>query len=265
MDKPGDIRVVEERPRRKRGRKIAAVSLVLLAAAVVVLTALLIHSYRDKSALADSLTESERLLELQRQTAAALEAQQNEQKTQIQKLQEDIQNLLNIEEPDPVVTSDQLREQLGSIKELVTKEYIYTNAALREGNKTWLWGWTVPFSDTSLLVTYDGVIKAGIDLAKVEIDVNEETRTVTVTLPASEVTDNNIPQENINVLEVKNNLFNSVTFDDYNTFISEEKKAMQDKAAGMGILEDADSEAKAIIRAFLNVLPEMESYTLVFK
>lgn len=265
MDKLGNIRVVEERPHKKRGRKIAAVSVVMLAAAVIVLTALLIHSYQAKRALADSLTESERLLELQRQTAAALEAQQNEQKTQIQKLQEDIQNLLNIKEPEPVVTSDQLREQLGSIKELVTKEYIYTNAAIREGNRTWLWGWTVPFSDTSLLVTYDGVIKAGIDLAKVEIDVNEETRTVTITLPASEVTDNNIPQENINVLAVKNNLFNSITFDDYNKFISEEKNAMQAKAADMGILEDADSEAKAIIRAFLSVLPEMDSYTLVFK
>lgn len=251
-----------------RAYGVIALVTIIIIAAVVAAIAIPIHllnkAQSKNEALEAALDETERKLELREQAAAALQAQQNAQKTEIEKLQEEIQNLLHVEEPDPVITSDQLAQQLSSLKELVTKKYVYTNAAIREANKTWLWGWDMPFSDTSLLVTYDGVIKAGIDLGKVEIDVDQDTRTITVTLPPSQVTDNSIPQETINVLTVRNSLFNSVTFDDYNKFIGEEKKAMEEKAISMSLLEDADAEAENIIRAFLNLLPGIDTYTLVF-
>ena len=123
----------------------------------------------------------------------------------------------------PVITSETLKSQLNSLQELVTQEYIYTNADKRTDNAKWLFGWTRPFSDTSLVLTYDGVIKAGINMNEVQIDINEDTRTITVTLPDSKIMDNNIPQESITVVEVKNGLFNEINFDDYNAFISEQK------------------------------------------
>lgn len=258
---------------RRNGGKVHAYGVIalvtiIIVAAVIAAIAIPIHllnkAQSKNEALEAALDETERKLELREQAAAALQAQQNAQKTEIEKLQEEIQNLLNVEEPEPVITSDQLSQQISSLKELVTKKYVYTNAAIREANKTWLWGWDMPFSDTSLLVTYDGVIKAGIDLGKVEIDVDQDTRTITVTLPPSQVTDNSIPQETINVLTVRNSLFNSVTFDDYNKFIGEEKKAMEEKAISMNLLEDADAEAENIIRAFLSLLPGIDTYTLVF-
>lgn len=165
----------------------------------------------------------------------------------------------------PVVTSDTLKSQLGAIQELVTQEYLYTNADRRTDNAKWLFGWTRPFSDSSLLVTYDGSIRAGIDLSEVRIEVDEENRKITVTLPASRVTDNNIPQETITVVEVKNGLFNEISFDDYNTFISEQKIIMANKAIERGLLEKADEEARKAVEAFLSALPAMEgedAYTL---
>ena len=97
------------------------------------------------------------------------------------------------------------------------------------------------------------------------VDVNEDARTITVHLPASRVTDNNIPQEGINVLEVKNSLFNEVSFDDYNEFISAEKMAMEEKAIALGILAEADKEAETVIRAFLNMVPGIDTYKLIFQ
>ena len=164
-----------------------------------------------------------------------------------------------------VVTSDTIEQQLSSIRELVTQEYVYTNAAKKESSESWLWGVERPFSGKSILITYDGVVKAGVDLSKAEITVNEQTRTVTVTLPPSTITDNNIPQETINVLEVKNGLFNEVTIDDYNALIVEEKRVMEEKAVEIGLLTDAASEARAIVRAFLELLPGMDTYTLIVK
>lgn len=198
------------------------------------------------------------LLELQKQS----EEQIDRQWLIIEGLRNQEKEASLIEEAPPVVTSDQLMEELGSIQELVTQQYIYTNADKIEQNETWIFGWDLPFSDKSLVVTYDGEIKAGVDLSQVEINVDEGKRTVTVTLPPSKITVNHIPQESITILQVKNGLFNKVTFDDYNDFISDQKIIMENKAVGRGLLEAADREAQTAVKSFLSAMPGMDAYTL---
>lgn len=168
----------------------------------------------------------------------------------------------------PVITSETLKSQINALQELVTQEYIYTNADRRTDNVKWLFNWTRPFSGTSLLVTYDGSIKAGVDLSEVQVVVDEEARKITITLPPSRITDNNIPQDSITVVEVKNGLFNEVTFDDYNTFISEQKVIMENRAIERGILEKASEEARKAVEAFLAPLPGFtgeDAYSLEIK
>lgn len=211
-----------------------------------------------------ALADANDHVELLEDTTAALKRQVTGQKENIAKLQNRIKELLHIIENEEV-TRSQLEEQINSIGELATLKYIYTNSSRKTGNLTWLWGWTVPFSDSSLLVTYDGTIKAGINLSEIKFEVNDSSHAITVTLPKSKVLDHNIPQETINVLEVKDGLFNPVTFDDYNKFIAEEKKVMEQKAIGIGILTEADKEAKAVIEALLKPIPGMDNYTLTFK
>lgn len=263
----GTQAVKEKEAAQKTGKiyRAAAAAAAVFVIAIIALTVFAVKAQSDKRALRDQLTDAEKRLELREDAMAALEAQQNEQKTVIQELQDKVEELLNIQEAEPVITSDQLQEQLNSVRELVTKEYIYTNAARTEDNKVWLWGWPLPFSDASMLVTYDGTIKAGIDLDRVRIDVNEDRRTITVTLPPSEIISNEIPQGSINVLEVKDGLFNKVTFDDYNQFISTEREAMAQKVIERGLLTDADAEARTVIRSALNLLPGIDSYKLDIK
>ncbi len=102
-------------------------------------------------------------------------------------------------ETQPIITSSTIEEQLSSLSELVTQEYTYRNADRRESSETWIFGWTRPFSSKSILITYDGTIKAGIDFSKIEIDVAEETKTITITIPESTITDNYIPQDSIEI------------------------------------------------------------------
>ena len=251
----GEHKEILTKGKKSKIRRIAAGAFIVLIAAAVILAALYMNA---RSALADA----ERKLKLHEDVQAALEARNSENETLIQSLRGQLEDILNIEEPEPVITSDQISEALTAASELVTQRYVYTNAARREANKTWLWGWMMPFSDTSLLVTYDGEIKAGIDFSEIQVDVNEGTRTITVTLPSSKVLNNDIPQETIQVLEVRNNLFNEVTFDDYNQFIAAEKPVMEEKAISMGLLTDADREAKTVIRNFLSAIPGIDTYTL---
>lgn len=165
----------------------------------------------------------------------------------------------------PVITSSTIEEQLNGLSELVTQEYTYRNADRRESSETWIFGWTRPFSSKSILITYDGTIKAGIDFSKIEIDVAEETKTITIKIPESTITDNYIPQDSIEVLEVKDGLFNEVTFDNYNDFVSEQKAAMEKKAIEQGLLEKANDEAKTLVENFVSVIPGIENYHLVIQ
>lgn len=234
-------------------------------AVIVILAVCLAHANSEKQKLETALTQAEQKLELQEDAQAALEAQKKEQDSLIQELQGKLEDLLNVQEQEPVITRDQVEEQLSSLRELVTHRYIYTNAARREESKTWLMDWTLPLSDSSLLVTYDGEIKAGIDFSAIRVDVDESRREITVTLPASRVTDNTIPQESINVLVAKDGLFNRITLEDYNQFIAAERPAMEERAIEMGLLSDADREAREAVRALLELIPGMDTYKLTIR
>lgn len=241
---------------------IIAIVIAVLVAAIAILTALYFKSVDKAEELNFALSEAEEALRQQEKLTEDLQALNAGQKSEIEKLQEKVEEFLNIEETEPVITSQQLKEQLSAISELVTQKYIYTNADRAENNKTWILGWDMPLSTKSLLVKYDGIIKAGIDFSKVTIVVNEETRAIIVTLPDSKVTDNNVPQETVEVYET-NSLFNKVTIEDSNDLIAVGKRAMEEKAIERGLLRDAKEEAKTLIRAFLSMVPGIDTYTLI--
>lgn len=223
------------------------VAFLILAAALVITGLLLHHAQSRRDELRRELAAQEEQLERQNELIAALKAKEEENAAK---------------ETNIVITSDTIEQQLNSIRELVTQEYFYTNADKRESSEEWVFGWARPFSGKSILITYDGIIKAGVDLSGVQITVDEEAHTITVVLPPSKITENNIPQEKIQVLEVKDGLFNPFTFDNFNEFIADQKVVMEQKAIDQGILTKADEETAALVKSFLSILPGMENYTL---
>ncbi len=213
----------------------------------------------------EQLAHSEKEVRLLKESTNALKEQVADLNIEKEDLNNQLEELLNVKQTAPVITRDLLKNEITALSELTTKKYWYRNATQQEEAKKWLWGADMPFSDIQFVALYDGYIKAGIDLKDVKFDVNQHTKTITITMPKSKILDHNIPQETINVLQVKNNLFNSVSFNDYNRFISSEKDVMAETAIGQGILTEADEEAKSIMEAFLNNIPGIDQYKLLFK
>jgi hypothetical protein len=213
----------------------------------------------------EQLANSEKEVILLKESTNALKEQVAGLNAEKEELKNKLEELLNVKETTPVISRTLLKQEISSLSELVTKKYWYRNATQQDEAKEWLWGTTMPFSDIQFVALYDGYIKAGIDLKKVDFNVNQQRKTITITMPKSQIFDHNIPQETINVLQVKNNFFNSVSFNDYNRFISSEKIEMEKTAIGQGILTEADEEAKRIIEAFLKNVPGVDAYTLKFK
>ena len=71
-----------------------------------------------------------------------------------------------------MVTADLLGQQLRTAQELVSVSYYYTNMARYE-NQLDFYGWKVPFTTKTFIVSYDGIIKAGVDLSKAAVEVDE--------------------------------------------------------------------------------------------
>ncbi|MBR4546096.1 MAG: DUF4230 domain-containing protein [Oscillibacter sp.] len=170
---------------------------------------------------------------------------------------------LDVAPPDaPKITSSILKEELKYVKDLVTVEYHYTNADKAEFPGHVLFGQSVPFTGKSFIVSYDGVIKYGVDLSAVEIRVNEGAKTVTVTIPPSKVISHEIPESGFRALDEKNGLFNRIHIDDVTEFRQNQKAAMEAKAVELGLPRQAQEQSGTAIEALLSATPGMDEYYL---
>lgn len=228
--------------------------------AVLVLAVIgLCRSVWSNRAHQDAL-ESE--LELQRETIAAMRAERA-----AQEIKEGL-----IHDSVPVITGSIVSDQLHSLQQLVTAEYFYTNSGKYESQKqVTIVGQNVniPLTGNRFIVAYDGCIKVGISMDEAKIVVDDAARTVTVTLPPSRVLAHETYEDTLVVLDETTNIFNPITISDYSEFVDQQKDSMEQKAIGHGILTRADSEAQALVKSCLSLLPGIGAgegeYRLVVK
>lgn len=201
--------------------------------------------------------ELEAELQLQRETIEALRAQAG---------QEEDEGLIH--EALPVITDSLISEQLNALRELVTTEYLYTNSGKYENqNQITIIGKDIdiPFTGKRFIVAYDGRIQAGIDIGQTQIDIDEDARAITITLPKSEIISHETFEDTLVVLDETNNVFNPISIENYNEFVSEQKDGMEKKAIERGLLTNADAEAKRMVQSFLSQIPGIDTYQLTIQ
>lgn len=152
-------------------------------------------------------------------------------------------------EPKAVMTSTQLSSQLEDIGELATVKYLYTNMGKFEESNEFK-GFKIPFTTKRFIVTYDGIIKAGIDTTDMTIDVKDNI--ITVSLPPSRILSHQVDNDSLQVFDETNNIFNQIKIEDYSDFCAEQETAMEQKAIASGLLDEADEKAKSVICDILN-------------
>ncbi|MCI9473746.1 MAG: DUF4230 domain-containing protein [Flavonifractor sp.] len=170
--------------------------------------------------------------------------------------------VLSRQEAQPKITTDLIGQQLAGVQELSTVEYFYTNMGRFE-NQLDFYGWAVPLTRKSFIVSYDGTIKAGINLADIDLQVSGTT--VTVTLPPAEILAHEIPEDSIEVFDETHNIFNPIQISDYTGFTRDQKEEVETKAVENGLLEEAARRAQAVVKSLLSQIPGMDEYTLTIK
>lgn len=163
--------------------------------------------------------------------------------------------------PSEKMSAVVLENKLTEIKELATVTYTYTNMAQFESNKEF-YGMKLPFTTKKFILSYDGEIKAGIDLSNAEISLIGKK--VTITLPNAKILSHEIDEESIKIFDESKSIFNPFSIKDYNSFRSDQKIEMEKRAESRGLLVEAREKSKETVKSLLRAtLPE--DYNVIIK
>lgn len=133
-----------------------------------------------------------------------------------------------------------LQKRLDKISELSTISYSYTDISTHTKSES-LWGYKIPFSTSKIILRYDGVIKAGVDLHNARIDVVDTV--VTFTLPRPTVLSHSVDPSSIKIMNQSNGIFSSIKITDFQAFCAAHQDSMQQVAIAEGLLDRAADNA----------------------
>ena len=149
-----------------------------------------------------------------------------------------------------------LQNQIANIKELGTVTYEYTELGQYESSKDF-YGTKIPFTTSKFIITYDGTIKAGIDMNLASVKIDEITQKIEIVVPAAKILSHEIHEDSVKVFDEKNSIFNALTVADYAGFYADQKKEVESKARAQGLLSQARTQAKLAVQELVTpVLPE---------
>ena len=154
---------------------------------------------------------------------------------------------------------------ISDIGELATAEYGYTMAHTANKPKKTIVGFEIPFTDSKVIYSYEGLIKAGFNFADIEVEVDNVGKRILITLPEAKILSSSIDRDSLIVYDERNSPFNAFTFEDMNLSIGELEDDAKEAALSNGLLERAAENAKSIITSMIGNLYESNEYTVEFE
>ena len=169
------------------------------------------------------------------------------------------------ESGERTITSNTIKNSFESIAELSVEEYNFTNIGKFNEDNSEILGIGVPLTGKNFLITYDGTVKAGIrDINKVDVDVDDSARTITVDIPDTEVLESSIDPNSIEQYDQSFNPLNQLEVKDTAEFLSSEES----KAEDSGLLDRAENRSRELFTQQVQALAKgsnLEDYKIEVK
>ena len=147
----------------------------------------------------------------------------------------------------------QLEEQaakITSLTELGTVEYVISKIVKANDNTTWY-----KFGDRKILFSCKAILKAGIDLSELssdEIKTDFGNKSISVILPRATLLSLNMKPEDITLVYEKTAITrSSFSNKERDAILAQGEKDIRENIAEMGILTDAENNAKLFLELFL--------------
>lgn len=151
-------------------------------------------------------------------------------------------------EMEPDITATLIFNKLVSAKELTTLKYHYTNMGQFENQNTF-YGYKIPFTSKKFIVSYDGLINAGVDLEKMKVELHDKS--IEIKIPPAKILSHEIYEDSLKVYDERESIFNRIDIEDYNNFSKDQKREVENNAIKRGLLKEADEESKKAIEEII--------------
>ena len=161
------------------------------------------------------------------------------------------------------ISSDIVKNQILSVKELTTLKYKYTNVGSFE-NQSEFYGMKVPFTHKKFIISYDGEVNAGINLEEAQVLLDDQNKKVNIRLPKAKILNHFIDEDSLTVFDEKNSIFNKLEIKDFSNFRKDEMKKVEDDLLSKGFLDEADDKTREAIKEILKINPLLEDYDIQF-
>ena len=169
-----------------------------------------------------------------------------------------------IVEVEHQVTAEELSAGLNDMGRLITAEYYFTAVASASTQLAPILGIKLGFTESSFLASYDGIITAGIDFSLIRVEKDEERGRVTVTMPPAAILNVDIDPDSFQLYSETTSIFTDITAEDYNNALLELEATEREKALARGILDNADENARKLVRSFIESLLDPAEYAVEF-
>ncbi|MBR4151009.1 MAG: DUF4230 domain-containing protein [Firmicutes bacterium] len=161
-----------------------------------------------------------------------------------------------IVEVEKKITSEIIQDGLNNMGFLISQEYYFTEVVEYSSIKTLL-KINIPFTQSGYLISYDGIVEAGIDMTQAKVKKDDDQRTITITLPQPVIKSVSIDFDSFQVYSEKESIFNPITVEDYNNSLKELEATAREKAVERGVLEQAEKNARVVISGFISGLVDL--------
>ncbi|MFP8783814.1 DUF4230 domain-containing protein [Planococcus plakortidis] len=146
-----------------------------------------------------------------------------------------------------------VQDQIVKIAELASLEYEYSNVIVSEtGKNISLPGVSdIKFAEAIRLIEYDGYIKAGSKASEIETSYNDSTKRLVVRVPKAEILENVADTQNMEIRDIKDELFSDYPSQKIIEDINIEKEKLEKEKIEQRFLEEADKNTEEILTALL--------------
>ncbi|PST49078.1 hypothetical protein COO72_03875 [Bifidobacterium callitrichos] len=162
---------------------------------------------------------------------------------------------------EPTLTNTVVAKQLEKIQDLTTaKETDFGFEKYEDGGIALV-------TKKSFTMFYSYEARAGIDLSKADITVDndDDNKTISITLPAPEVQSVSVNPDTLQFFDQKSSLLNSSEVGDAATALQDAKKSAEKKLNKSELLTTANEQAKDVIERMYAPIAQTDGYTVTVK
>ena len=161
------------------------------------------------------------------------------------------------------ITAEALNSDLNSMGKMTTAEYFFTGVVSTENPPVSVLGLELGFTGAYYCATYDGVLTAGVDFTKITVQKDSEKNIIILQVPDAEIQSVIIDPDSFSPKTEQSSVFAHITPEQFNASLVEFKQTAKEKALEIGVLETANTNARTIIKQFVQSLIGPE-YTISF-